>query len=158
MAEAVLCAKCKGRIIGHINKYGGKLYCDHCYEAIIEQLQRLEEEKNKLYSFIKELFSLREIPDPVVHSINKAIDDGKKPSGIRGTLIYYYKVKENPVEDIAYLSLIIQKEYSNAANYFAETKKIKEENALIDINVPTVTVRISTKEKDKSIKYKMEDI
>ena len=158
MAEALLCSKCKTSIVGHINKYGNNLYCDHCYEEIMANLQRLEEEKNKLYAFVKDLFSIREIPDPVVFALNKAISEGKKPSGIQGTLIYYYKVKENPVEDIAYLGLIIQKEYNNAANYFAENKRIKEANAAIDIQVPTVTVRISTTEQKAKYKYKMEDI
>lgn len=159
MPEATLCARCNNHIIGHIRKYRNNLYCDHCYNEILLEQQKFEEEKNDLYLFIKKLFSTDEIPFNVITSLDRIIDEGKKISGIRGTLTYYYQVQGNSPDDINIIGGMIRREYNNASAYFAEAKRIREVNATINIDVPPVTVRIkSTNTRRPKSKYKMEDL
>ena len=159
MANIYLCSKCGNRIITGVRKYQGKLYCEHCYEQIMEEAQRFEEEKQKLILFIKDLFSIPECPDVVLYAIDRAIKDDKKLSGIKGTLIYYYNIKGNPADNVGVIGNVIQHEYANAAKYYEETKRIRATNEQIDINVPAVTVKVhSSKGKKYKSKYRMEDL
>lgn len=159
MSTVNTCNRCGNRIITGVRKYQGKLYCEHCYELLMEEVQRFEEEKQKLILFIKDMFSIQVCPEHVLYAIDKAIKEGKKLSGIRGTLVYYYTIKGNAPDNINYLATVIQREYENASQYFEEVRRIKAVNEQIDINVPPVTVRVRTgKNARKKSKYKMEDL
>lgn len=159
MAKGVPCCKCGNSIIGSLRKYQGKIYCEHCYEVVMEEAQRFEEEKQKLINFIKDLFSVRECPEVVLYALDRALKDGKKLSGIKGTLIYYYNIKGNAADNITYVGMVIQREYNNAAKYYEDSKRIRAINDQIDINVPPVKVAIhSTTKERKKPDYRMEDL
>ena len=159
MASANICSKCGNKIVTGIRKYQGKYYCAHCYDQIMEEAQRFEDEKQKLVLFIKDLFMIQECPEIVLYVIEKALREGKKLSDIKGTLLYYYNIQGNAPDNISYIGTVIQREYANAAKYFEETKRIKAANEAIDINVPPVVIRIHTADqKRKKMKYRMEDL
>ena len=125
----------------------------------MEEAQRFEEEKQKLVLFIKELFAIQECPELVLYAIDRALKEGKKLSGIKGTLIYYYNIKGNAPDNINIIGTIIQREYANASKYFEDVRHIKAVNEQIDINVPPVTVKIKTGgSRHKKRKYRMEDL
>ena len=158
-SAAYVCGKCGNRIITSVRKYQGKLYCEHCYEQLMEEAQRLEEEKQKLILFIKEMFSITECPDVVLYAIERALKDGKKLSGIKGTLIYYYNIEGHATDNVGTIGTVIQREYANAASYFEKVKEIRATNEHIDINVPPVTVVVPSSAKKKyKAKYRMEDL
>ena len=159
MNKGVSCSKCGNGIIGAARKYQGKIYCEHCYEIVMEEAQRFEEEKQKLYTFIKDLFSVTDCPEVVLYAVDRALKDGRKLSGIKGTLIYYYQENGNTPDNINIIGTIIQKNYDKAAEYFKKKKEQRAINEKIDINVPPVTVQIrSTSQERKKPKYRMEDL
>lgn len=160
MVSANTCSKCGNRIITGVRKYQGKYFCAHCYEQVMEEVQHFEEEKQKLILFIKELFAISECPEVVLYAIEKALKDGKKLSGIKGTLIYYYNIKGNPTDNINIIGTVIQREYANAAQYFEEVKRIKLVNETINIDVPPVIIQVHEGKQNsrKKAKYRMEDL
>ena len=48
MVSANTCSKCGNKIISGVHKYQGKFFCAQCYEQVMEEVQRFEEEKQKL--------------------------------------------------------------------------------------------------------------
>ena len=125
----------------------------------MEEAQRFEDEKQRLINFVKELFSVSECPEVVLYAIDRAIKDGKKLSGIKGTLIYYYQECGNTPDNISIIGAVIQKNYDKASEYFKKKKEQRAINEKIDINVPPVTVQIhSTAQTRKKPKYRMEDL
>ena len=125
----------------------------------MEEAQRFEEQKQKLIIFIKELFSVNECPEVVLYAIDRAIKDGKKLSGIKGTLLYYYQDEGNVPDNINIIGNVIQKYYDKAAEHYKRKKELRAINDKIDINVPAVTVKIqSSKTEVKKPKYRMEDL
>ena len=124
MGAVYQCCKCGAKIVSSIRKYQGKFYCEHGYEQVMEEAQRFEEEKQKLILFIKDLFSLNECPDVVLYAIDRAIKDGKKLSGIKGTLRYYYDYLGNPADNVNIIGTVIQREYANAAKE-QENRKVE---------------------------------
>ena len=159
MASAIKCTLCGNKIIGNIRRYQGNNYCDHCYEVVMEEAQRNEDEKQKLYAFIREIFSVTELPELVIYIIDKALKEGRKLSGIRGTLNYYYNILGKPADNILSIGQIIQFEYENACKYYENARRIQKANEKVNLDVPPVTVVVkSTKNTRKKPKYKMEDL
>lgn len=160
MVSTNTCSRCGNRIITGVRKYQGKFYCEHCHDLIMEEVMRFEEEKQKLILFIKDLFAIQECPEVVLYAIDRAVKEGKKLSGIKGTLIYYYSIKGNATDNINNIGNVIQREYANAAKYYEDVKRIKAINETIDINVPPVTVKVheGKQKRRKKAKYKMEDL
>ena len=142
MVSTNTCSRCGNKIISGARKYQSKFFCAQCYEQVMEEVQHFEEEKQKLVLFIKELFAVQECPELVLYAIDKALKEGKKLSGIKGTLIYYYNIKGNSADNISVIGSVIQREYSNAAQYFEEVKRVKAANQKIDIDVAPIIVQI----------------
>lgn len=160
MVSTNTCSKCGNKIISGVRKYQGKFFCAQCYEQVMEEVQRFEEEKQRLVLFIKELFAVQECPELVLYAIDKALKEGKKLSGIKGTLIYYYNIRGNSADNISVIGSVIQREYSNAAQYFEEVKRVKAANQKIDIDVAPIIVQIPERGQNrrKKPKYRMEDL
>lgn len=158
-----VCGSCGTKITGLKYTYNGKVYCYNCYQVIQQELLKTEQEKQELYSYIKQLFVIAEIPEDVVAGIDRELNNGKKIKGIKNTLWYYYEVEAHvgTVNNIVYT---IRDQYENARNYVREINKLKEINKDIDINVPTRTVIIKKSELDsqsnmkRKINYNIEDL
>lgn len=154
------CAKCGQRLIGNGHRHLSKNYCDSCYEKVMQELEALELEKDRLYGYIKELFGCVECPAEVIYTIENAIKYGKKVSGIRATLWYYYEIEGHSTDNILLVNKVIKEQYDNARKYIENTKSIKTQNEKIDLNVEPVTIQLQSNvnKKKKTLKYKMEDL
>lgn len=157
---SLYCARCNQRLIGNGHRYLSKNYCDACYEKEMTELEALEIEKERLYGYIKELFGCTECPAEVVYNIENYIKYGKKVSGIRATIYYYYEIQGHPADNILFLNKIIREQYDNARKYYEMAKTIKKQNDQTDLNVEPVVVQLQSNvnKKKRSIKYKMEDL
>ena len=152
------CPKCQQVIIGSGHLYNGKLYCDQCYTQIIEEVQQLELQKRDLFDFIKELFMIESIPDSWIYTIDQLLSSGKKISGIKMTLIYYYQILGNTPNEVYGLS-VVKKYYEDAYQYALKQQEIEKLNREHQEKAEQVTVRInrpvSAKRKPD---YRIEDL
>lgn len=162
MGTGLVCAKCGQRIIGVSKRAYGKTYCAGCYEELVATIEQSETEKKELMNYICKLFALPDCPSDAEYAIDAAVRDGKKISGVRGTLYYYFEIlghsaDANAVHSVNY---IIKTEYDNAHKYFIRQRNIKEQNAKVDLNLPPVTIKIdlNRKTKENKISFRIEDL
>lgn len=156
-----VCNRCGQRIVGVKHKYEGKEYCDQCYSALMQELQELEKQKADLYAYIADLFNLTACPDYVIYGVDKALKAGKKVSGIRATIWYYYQINGRIPNNPGEIITVINTEYDNARRYVASVKEVNKKNAEVDLkNIPVNTVKIVSNRKIKKWKpnYRMEDL
>lgn len=162
MASALICAKCGNKIIGTGLKRLGKLYCRACYEQVIAEYDEQEKAKEELYTYIRQLFNISEIPSEVVNVIDYNLKNGKKINGIGSTLKYYFEYSDTYHEaDSAALSMlgkIIRENYDKAREWGAQRNQVLAYNETVDLNVPPVTVKIERPKNKSKIKYRMEDL
>ena len=90
-----ICSGCSNKIIGIKYPIKGKFYCESCYKEIIEKSKQKEDQKAQVYSLLKEIFVLSDLPHEVISAIDREIASKKTPEGICFTLRYYYTVLEN---------------------------------------------------------------
>ena len=155
------CVKCGQQIVGTKHMYGGKAYCEACYNALIAELTKLENQKAELYKYICDLFGKSECPEFVTSSIEKLLAAGRKVGGIKATLWWYYEIEGHPTDNINYIGKIISDQYENAHKYVVEQKKIQAHNAQVDLhNIPSQTVKINSDRNKRRWKpnYRMEDL
>ena len=157
------CASCKKPLHGLlVYPHEGKNYCFDCYQEIQNKLLQEINKKQEIYSYIKEIFGVQDIPSSVVDYIDKSIkNDNRSLNGIHYTIYYYYQVLKN-IPDISFLTWVLKEKYEDARKYLEEQKAIREKNSNIEINnVPPINIKMKSKDfevKDKKIKYKMEDL
>jgi len=164
MANVFICNSCKNKITGLKYTYEGKGYCYSCYQTIQEELLKTEQDKQELYTYIKQLFAISEIPQEVVMGIDRELANGKKLKGIKNTLWYYYEIcgYTGSVSGVVYT---IRDQYENARAYVLQMNKIKEINKTVDINVPENKIVIKQSDLQKTqtnprdkINYRIEDL
>lgn len=160
MARTSRCEKCGQIIIGEVHIFEGKKYCNNCYEQLMQERQQKEAELKVLRDYIKKIYQIDAIPVEVNYAIDKLIAIGKKPTGIKATLYYYYKILGN--KPALYLfGRVIEEKYEEARYYFLKQQELRKINDSIDITnnkrIVNVVVKNSTKKK-RQINYKMEDL
>lgn len=159
MAEKI-CSLCGSIIRDFSMILNNKVVCTNCYNKEIERLEKEESAREELLKYIKEMFGC-ECPSDVIGLIDKADILGKKISGIKATIWYYYGVLENShtPADIQYLYKNINDNYENARKYVEERRQLHDKNMAVNINVPANTVTIhSSRDDRKKPQYKMEDL
>lgn len=135
MTKAATCSRCGKKILnGLAYTHNGKAFCYECFKNMQADLLATEEEKTKLYQYIKKLFSLTELPSDTINSISKEIGKGRTYSEIQSTLYYYYEIMENKRSSIDYLPFIIKDQYENACNYKKEVAELKKVNEQVDLS------------------------
>lgn len=123
-----------------------------------------EDDQQVLYRYIKQLFSVTEVPQEVVASITREAAKGKKYRGLRLTLHYYYEILENQPNDITYVPFVIRDQYENARKYEEESRKIQEINQQVNLsNTPIRTVKLKATDLTNNIgrkkkKYDITDL
>ena len=155
------CARCGQRLVGVGIKLKDGTYCTDCYNIRVSELQKEEEAKKEIYDYIKQIFECETLPPSVTSGIDTLINQGKKASGIKGTLWYYYLIMENTPSDsqLDYLYKIINDNYNAARDYVIKARELREKNMTIDINVPAQTVKVKIEhDRKKKLPYKMEDL
>lgn len=140
----------------------GEVYCSDCYNRLIVERQKTEEEKKSLYEYIKSVFGVTECPPDVVSFINWATEKkGYKLSGIRATLYYYYEIEGKNPGDPEEVRFIVPQQYEAARSYFIEMENIREKNDKVRLdNVKTNVIHLkkSPESRRKHFGYKMEDL
>lgn len=162
MGVGLVCAQCGQRIIGVGKKAYGKVYCESCYEALMNNIQKNESAKKELTDYICKLFVSRDCPEDVIYAIDTSIRDGKKISGIKGTIYYYFEIMGHQADlsTIHTINFVIKTEYENARKYFMKQQEIKRKNAEVDLNLPPVIIKINTEQgrKKDPPPFKIEDL
>ena len=160
------CSLCGQLIVPGTEKIlDGKKYCASCYLKALEAKQRSIALKAELLDYIIQLFGVGECPPYVSRAIDKAVANGKKLSGIKATIHYYYKVLNNPAtpDTLVYISTVIEEWYEKTKLYIYEQKEIYEKNLKINLNIPPQKViidknKLEKKENKGLPKYRMEDL
>lgn len=143
------CSKC-GKPLTNSTPYTyeGQIYCYDCFQEIAKQAEDKEKKKQNLFSYIKKLFGVSDIPESVIDSINALLKDkGKndKPmtiNGIQKTLEYYYGYLGNDPADINIIRFIIVKYYQETYNHLVKQHEIDKKNAEFKDDSKVVTYRI----------------
>ena len=158
---AAKCARCGQRLIGVGIKLKDGTYCTSCYNIKVSELQKEDEAKKEIYDYIKQIFECESLPPSVASGVDTLINQGKKISGIKGTLWYYYFIMGNTPSNshLDYLYKIINDNYDAARDYVVKARELKEKNMMIDINVPAQTVKVKINhDRKKKLSYNMEDL
>ena len=159
MAGAIICAKCGQKIVvGNGNRHKGKIYCNGCYDLVIQEELTQELAKEELYNYIKELFGKAECPSEIVYAIEQALGFGRKIKGIKATIYYYYEIAGNEANNIYLVPKVIREQYENAKIYIEKVQTTMEANKNTEINPPPICVRMTQPSRKKTTKYKMEDL
>ena len=163
VGTAFICQGCGNKSVGIRYTFQGKIYCYECYQKIMRRQEKQVSEKEHLYSYIKSLFSVYEIPVEVLNFIEKELNNGKKPKGMESTLKYYYEILGNSLV-LNGVGYVLKDQYENAKKYFEETKKIQENNKKVEFDkIPPRVVYINpadleSETRNNRPKYKIEDL
>ena len=158
MSNALTCARCGQRIVGNGHRYLGKVYCSTCYDEVMEETMALENDKQELYDYIKNLFGKSECPNEVIFMIDQQLRTGKKVRGIQATLYYYYEILGHDTNNILGLGRVLQEQYENARDYTEQVNKNQELNRQVNLNVEPKNIKIPRPCSKKRLKYKLEDL
>ena len=88
-------------------------------------------------------------------------NDNKKLKGMELTLRYYYEIEGNIPTLPAQVIYVIRDYYDEAKKYYQRARELREKNDQVDLNVPSVTVKLRLKDLDtkkEDYSYKMEDL
>lgn len=163
VGTAFICHKCGNKSTGMKYTFRGQNYCYSCYQKIMQQQENQISEKEHLYNYIKQLFSVCEIPTEVINLIEKELANEKKIKGMELTLKYYYEIlgKNSTINTVGY---IIRDQYENAKKYFEEVKQIQENNKQVEFDkIPARIIQINPRDLESKVrsnkpKYKIEDL
>lgn len=68
------CSACGKKILnGLVYTHNGKAFCYECYQKMQQELAVAEEQKQQLFNYIKQLFSLGELPPDTVNVVEKEL-------------------------------------------------------------------------------------
>lgn len=106
-------------------------------------IQRADEEnKQKLESYIKELFDYKTLPDTVNRQIRQYISEKNYTySGILKALKYFYEVKNGSKEKAFGRIGIVPYVYEDAHNYYLAIWQAKQKNAEVKVEEYVLPVR-----------------
>jgi len=159
--NSFVCSQCGKRIWGNKFQYENQSLCLHCYEALIKKENTQQEgSRDDLYNYIQGLFH-QECPPEVSVAIEKWIKKGKKYTGIKYTLYYFYEILGNKPDSITLINWIIETQYDLARQHIADRNELKNINSQVQINIPPTIIKLHPNKKKnihRNINYKMEDL
>lgn len=160
--KITFCSHCGNKITnGVVYHHEGKPLCYDCYQVVQQELISLESRKQQVYNYLKQLFSLLELPNDVLLNLEKEVSKGKTYEGAQFTLYYYYEVLEKPRGNINIIPFVIRDQYENAQEYKKKTEELKSINAKIDLSQTAprkVILKKSDLEKNNTHKRKLNNI
>lgn len=170
---AYRCSSCGKEINSLIEKFFTKdnnIFCEKCFKKLTvvnnrnskaEEEKRVELEKMKLYTEIRRLFDISEIPERIIFECDKLVrDEGYKYGGIGLTLRYLKYCKEGFNLSLDYGVLyVIRVYYKEAERYYREQQAIFNNNLSFKPTNSQQTVVIKKSNNQRFIpKSRMEDI
>lgn len=157
----VFCSRCREKIVGTKYPIKGHTYCYKCFKELQQEHAGQEDRKQALFAYVRELFSVPDLPSEVVSAIEREIDSGKKPQGIEYTLHYYYIIEGHQTSNVSNVGFIIRDQYEAARQYAAQMKELQAKNAVAEIEAPPITVKINPAKlpnRKTGINYNIEDL
>ena len=159
------CSACGKKILnGLVYTHDGKAFCYECYQKMQQELAVAEEQKQQLFNYIKQLFSLGELPPDTVNVVERELSKEKTIQEIHDVLYYYYEIMARPRGSLNAIPFVLKEQYENAMKYFKEATKLKEINEGIDLSNPTaVTITMSREDlsnpaRKRKLKYDISDL
>ena len=108
-----------------MTKLSGKNYCPECYEKEIENRRQ----RDKLYSYICEVYNTPFVTPLIKKHINDFIANGLTYKRIYALIHYCYTIKKNfNMPDMKYGIMTLGNYYNEMLQYYAEKKRQKEKN------------------------------
>ena len=108
-----------------MTKLSGKNYCPECYEKEIENRRQ----RDKLYSYICEVYNIPFVTPLIKKHINDFIANGLTYKRIYALIHYCYTIKKNfNMPDMKYGIMTLGNYYNEMLQYYAEKKRQKEKN------------------------------
>lgn len=108
-----------------MRKLSGKNYCPECYEKEIENRRQ----RDKLYSYICEVYDTPFVTPLIKKHINDFIANGLTYKRIYALIHYCYTIKKNfNMPDMKYGIMTLGNYYNEMLQYYAGKKKQKEKN------------------------------
>lgn len=108
-----------------MRKLSGKNYCPECYEKEIENRRQ----RDKLYSYICEVYNTPFVTPLIKKHINDFIANGLTYKRIYALIHYCYTIKKNfNMPDMKYGIMTLGNYYNEMLQYYAGKKKQKEKN------------------------------
>ena len=154
-----VCADCGAKFTNGIKySYGGKFYCFDCYQKLQEKLMAAEDEKKRLYDYIKSLFSTPELPPEVVSAIDHEIDKGRKATGLYLTVKYYYEIQEHPRDKVVYVPYVLRHYYESARAYEKNIRELSKTNAKVVLTDDVRKVVLKQGDLERHVKKPKYDI
>lgn len=147
--NTIYCANCGKELhppFDITKKIGQKTYCEECYnqKKNINLSWGSEEEKRRLYDFIKEIFSIDEIPQLWIEQIAKICkeDPKKNYTNLYYTLKYAVKIEEITPNPLYGIKGIVTQYYDKAAEYYRQLQKVLDHNEQTVIENKKIVVQI----------------
>lgn len=104
-------------------KYNGRYFHEDCYERFLREGGKEEQDRAKLYAFIREQLNIEKMTQRDIIMLNKyRKDHGYTYSGMLGTLVYFTKIKGQTMTGVG----IIPYTYDDARDYF-QAQAIEQE-------------------------------
>lgn len=160
MASSI-CQKCGEKISGLKYFLDGKNYCFSCFQDLAKKKTVLENQKKALYSHIKDIFGINELPSDVIIGLDRNFASGQSFDQMELTLHYFYDVTKHDPTSVSMVPFILKSENGNAIKYKVYVDEVKKKNAKISLDVSPVVVEMSSEDlgrPKKNFKNKIEDL
>lgn len=154
-----ICAECGSKIVGAPFRLNGKLLCGSCYKKELQARAEEEQSKKELRDYIKTLFGVESCPAFVANALERMQSEGKKLSGIRYTIYYYYEIMGNPAINtkVGEVPWIVRDYYEEARDYVNKMAELAKQNELVDIKTEPIRIKIKQPSRRKRVYRRWDD-
>ena len=152
-----ICTECGSKIIGVPYKINGKNLCGACYKKELRALAEEERQQKELRDYIASLFGVKSCPDSVANALNRMLGEGKKLSGIRYTIYYYYEIMGNPAIKLLEVPWTVRDYYEEAREYAKSMAELAKANQKIEIKTDPIRVKIKRPTRRKRVYRRWDD-
>lgn len=120
-----------------------------CQEGAAAHELKIQQDKEKLESYIKELFGYKQLPERVKKQIKSYINERNYSySGIYKTLKYWFEIKKGDIEKANGGIGIVPFIYDDAFTYWRGVWEAREQNKEVGtIDIPTFEIHITSPER-----------
>lgn len=159
---ATKCDKCGCRINTVGYPFKGKTFCRECYTQLAAELATAEDARQPLYQTISKYFGVTEVPEDVIHAIDRELRQGRTVNGLIKTLQYYFDIQGNQPGAPNSVYWIWSDYYEAAKKYQLKINAVVRHNADVEINPEPNIIRYTgdsiAPPKPRDFGYKLEDL
>lgn len=152
---ANICSVC-GKVLkppyDRVYKHGTKQNCEDCEnqrkqktaqsKKTVETVTEEQEAKKELYTLIRRVYQVSEVPDRWIYQVDRLIKDGKTYAGLTYTLNYAVNYLGIQVDSTYGISGLIEMFYEEAAKNYAKEEEIRSRNEVFNHNSETIKIKM----------------